>query len=966
MAGGSDLQVIVLGPLKVRSAGVDHEPSALQKRLLGLLALTPRRSVRVEALHDALWGPSLPRTARAALQNQVSRLRKAHGRTIIDTTSDGYLLNAVTDLDELRSLIEEAEALVGPDPAGCLDRLRVAQALVRGEPFGEVGHLPAAIGIRVEVAELVDSAADLSVRAHLDLGHVARALPEAARLHADRPLDEQRVIRLVQAHALAGRRGDALTTIAGFRRSLRSELGLQATAAFDDLEAAVLGGTGHVPPEPPRLPDGMLSELVDAVTAGRHATVSGPPGSGVSTTLRALRRRVAQAPGAVALAEVGGLQDVAVAPLLDLLDELGMRPDGALGPVGSFAPMIRRAAGRAPVVLVVDDTDKAGPSTRMALSEVARIDHVTLVLGSHSGRVLELATEVDVVLPACQDPRVSHRRTLAAQPDRVLLCLAATEVAGRDVALTLLEELGSAAGLDEAIAAGLLRLNGRGRVEFCDGGLRDLVHHDTPAGLRTELHHAMGRALARNGTPTEAAHHLLAAVQIEPRAAIEQARQAAELARAAGAHHDAAHWLQTALERSGELIPDELALRLTIELGDALRLSGDRRHLEVLHGAIELADKMGNGHLLNEALFALLQLGGTTVNAPLAQNVASMIERAAHAVAQPAFAAPMRAAASLAYSLAGDASHSSDMFRRAERDAQGPATRRRVLPFAYMALSHPDDLAERRRLGEELLTLADEYDDPAAEFEAWHLLFPVSLQTGDGEGVRAIHSRMTELVDRVGDVGRRWSLLYQGAALAHLDDDLRTADDLSQSAYALFSPVSEPRASAVLYGQLFGLSIARDDVTALTPFLEVLAVDQPGVPAWNAALGLALASTDPVRAIRHCTVMLDSAQRDSTWLVSHLVGGRAAALVTLAGGPCDGSILERYRAALAPYGHLVSWQGTCSYGPVATTSALLARAVGDDAAAQAHHRTARTLAEGLSAPCFLADLNRIAALAGLA
>ena len=955
-----DVRVLVLGPLLVRKDSTEHAPSALQKRLLGLLALAPRRSHRVDTLQDALWGAAAPSTARASLQNQVARLRRAYGEAIIETTSDGYLLSVGTDLELLRDLVRDAETQLGTAPEVTLSMAEQAQALIRGEPFSELSHLPATIGTRVEVDELVDGAADLVVRACLELGRIAQALPEAARLHAERPLDEQRAIRLVRAYESAGRRGDALATTAAFRRMMRTELGLAASAELDAVESALLSDASDSYVSSPDPPAALLQSLLLAVAEGRHTSVVGVAGSGVSATLRALRRRLNDSAASVALAVVGGFRDVAVAPLLDLLDELGMAPDRTLGPVGSFSPMVQRAALQNPVVLILDDADLVGPSTQMALREVADLAGVTLVLGGHDPQaLLNEVTEVREVLAPPPDRRATHRRTLAALPERVMHSLAAAEIARRDVTAELLTKVGAAAGLEEAISAGLLVANEQGRVEFSDVGMREVIRRDTPTGLRTELHHAMGRAMATDGMHADAAHHLLAAVRIEPGAAVDQAREAAALARAAGAHRDAAHWLRTALDRAGDLITEDLALTLMIELGDALRLSGDPKHVEVLNEAIACADRIGATAQLNEALFALLQLGGTTANTPLDTSLVNLIDRAVRLASDPDQSAPTKAAASLAYSLTGNAIYSRDLFRRAERCATDPATRRRVLPFAYMALAHPSDLLERRCLADELLTLAIEYNDPAAEFEALHLLFSVLVQTADGAGARTTHSRMTELVDLVGDVGRRWSLLYLNAALAHFDDELVVADEMAQTAYTQFAPVSEPRALAALHGQLFGLSLIKGDTAELTPFLELLVADQPGVPAWNAALALALSGSDATRAIDHCLVMLDAAEHDATWLVSHLIAGRAAALVAMSGNDCESSILDSYTEALDPYAHLVSWQGTCSYGPVATTLALLARARGETHKARTYEHQARHLAEQLSAPAFIVDLDRL-------
>src|SRR5690606_13846777 len=108
--------------------------------------------------------------------------------------------------------------------------------------------------------------------------------------------------------------------------------------------------------------------------------------------------------------------------------------------------------------------------------------------------------------------------------------------------------------------------------------------------------------------------------------------------------------------------------------------------------------------------------------------------------------------------------------------------------------------------------------------------------------------------------------------------------------------------------------------------LEQLVADQPGVPAWNAALALTLVEADPPRAVATARRVLELVQEDFSWLAAHLVGARAAALVVRAGAADDEGLLKAYRRRLAPWSGRVSWQGTCSYGPVDTTLALLAAA----------------------------------------
>lgn len=963
MSGDSTTRVLVLGPCRVRVEGRDVPVTAVQRRLLSRLAVTPQHSVPLSDLFESLWDSRPPATARTAVHNQVSRLRAAAGPGIVATTTDGYLLLAETDLAELRTAVHVAERMVATEPEEALDLVTRALTLAVGDPFADLAGDPGVEGARVEALALVAAARDLEVEAALGLRLPARALAAAQRLRAEAPYDERRAARLVRALDLAGRRGEALEEAARFRRVMRTELGLECDGALNEVEAELFGAGTEPVRRAPDLPglDQGVARLLDRVAQGRSVAVRGGPASGVSTVLRAVRNRLAGEGAAVGFTRVRGYRDVAAAPLLDLLDELGVVPSRSLGPVGSFLPALAEQAADRRVVLIVDDLDLAGPSTRHALLEASALDGICLLAGIHgddSGQYDGLE-ELPVPSGPAADDVEGLRARLRAQPEHVRRTLAAVAVAGRDAPVWVMTSLHVRDGLDEALEQQLVEQDGiDGPVRFREPLMRELALAETPSGLRQEMHHALGRALLAAGAPAEAARHLLSAPGIEPGATVAAARAAAAAASSSGAHLDAVDWLRRALAETAGLAEARDVLAVRIELGDAMRLAGDPGHLAALTDAVDEAERLGDPALLGEAMFALLQLGGTTVSTALDPAVEARLGRALSRIEDGELAATVRAAASLAHSMTGNPERCRRLFVDAERAAVSPATRRRVLPFAYMSLGLPSDLPERTRYAEELTVLGATAGDAVAEYEGLHLQVSTRVQAGDGDGARAAHARMQELVDQVGDVGRRWSLLYLEAALAHLDGELAACERLSRTAYGQLLPVSESRATAALFGQLFGLSIVRGDVAALAPFLEGLVADQPGIPAWNAALSLALVDTAPAQALEYAARTLDVVRPDSTWLAAHLVAGRATALA----GSAPTSLLDAFTERLAPSSGLITWQGTCSYGPVDTTLALLARARGDRPGARSLARAAHDQATALGAPVFVADLDALGLL----
>lgn len=945
------MRIRVLGHSRLEIDGTVVPITPAQRRLVARLAATPDRAVGLSELFDALWEGDAPSSARAAIHNQVSRLRALAGRDVIATVEDGYRLAVPTDLDDLRSTVRDGERALANDPARALALAERALALPGGVPFADLVHSEFATGLRREVDGLLDAAVDQEVTAALALGLGARALPPARRSAAAAPHDEGRAARLAQALVLVGRRGEALAEIARVRRSLRTDLGLDGSAALDRMEASIRGGA--TPAAERTVQRREIDDVLVAVDRGGPVLVVGDPDASVARALAGVRDVLLGRGGrAVAMIRVQGYRDVAVAALLDLLDLLGIDPVPALGPVGTFVPAIAGLAERQRVVLLVERFDAAGPSTRRVLLDAARLDAVTLVAGARSAQVDGFDATITLV-DHHDDARAGElRRRFAALPRSEREALTAVAVAGDGVPRTVLASLGIADALDVAIGDELLVRTSEGGIAFGDGALREVVCADTPSGVREELHHALGHVLADHGAREQSALHLLAAAAIEPPAAVAAARAAAAAASAAGAHHDAVAWLEQAIPLCHD---DREQISLQIELGDALRLAGDPAHVGVLRAAADRAEQRRDQELLGEAVFALLALGGTTVTTETDPEAETLLSRAVTRIRDERLVALVKAAGSLACSMTGSAERSRRLFLDADGTATPAAVRMRVLPFAYMSLGLPEDLPIRRQRAEELLALAEAHGDPVATYEGLHLAFTVHLQDGAGAALRRRHAEMTGLVDRVGDVGRRWALHYQAAALAHLDGELEESERLSQSAFAQFAPVSPSRATAVLFGQLFGLRLAQGRVSELHPVLEQLVADQPGVPAWHAALALSLVDSDPARAITTARQALGIVQRDFSWLAAHLVGARAVAFAVRTGAADDG-LLEAYRTCLEPWSGLVSWQGTCSYGPVDTTLALIAAATGDGPRARRLASAALAQTERLGASVFADEL----------
>src|SRR4051812_34054411 len=115
-------QVLVLGPVEVRS---EHGPvrlSPLGRRLVAVLAADAATTVSMDRLVDALWDGEAPADVRNRVQAAVSAVRRslvAQGdhRPVIVTADPGYALSPDVRLDvtEFVTKLREARTLSAAD-----------------------------------------------------------------------------------------------------------------------------------------------------------------------------------------------------------------------------------------------------------------------------------------------------------------------------------------------------------------------------------------------------------------------------------------------------------------------------------------------------------------------------------------------------------------------------------------------------------------------------------------------------------------------------------------------------------------------------------------------------------------------------------------------------------------------------------------------------------------------------------
>jgi DNA-binding SARP family transcriptional activator len=230
----------ILGPVEALDEG---KPLPIggprQRALLALLLLHANETVSSDRLIDDLWAAEQPKDPHTALQNQVSRLRKAlDGR--ITGQSHGYMIRVEPgelDLDRFEGYVAEAAELDATERAR---GLHDALALWHGAPLSNVAHEPFAELESARLEELRLAALEERINADLELGRHADLVGELQTLVGEHPLRERPRGQLMLALYRCGRQAEALDVFRRGRQLLVEELGLEPSAELKELEAAIL------------------------------------------------------------------------------------------------------------------------------------------------------------------------------------------------------------------------------------------------------------------------------------------------------------------------------------------------------------------------------------------------------------------------------------------------------------------------------------------------------------------------------------------------------------------------------------------------------------------------------------------------------------------------------------------------------------------------------------------------------
>ncbi|MFC5061701.1 BTAD domain-containing putative transcriptional regulator [Actinomycetospora atypica] len=997
-------EIRLLGAVEV--VGARSVRSAVLRTLLAQLALDPGRPVASSTLIDELYGEAMPKHPSAALQVQVTRLRKWVAPAVVASTGGGYVLHVGRGEVDLARFLDAA-----PD---------AALACYGGEAFPgcRPGSRLSAERHRVE-------------RRHLDVvAHRARALlatdrpDEAAALctpvlarHPDR--EELAALTALAQHRV-GRASEALQTIATTRRRLRTEHGTDPGHVLRAAERTVLeqvqrrrrdvvGRAG---------PLTTIREALGDAHSGRVVVVAGEAGIGKSTLITAAIDEAARRGATVGR----GLWEHDQAPFAawqQALHAVGVEPPSLRDPAPGRTLRRRLAVAAADglVLIALDDAHRADPASLDVLRALGRAG---------------LPPGVVVLLGVREPDTTPHPAWSDAAADLALL-----DGVGR-IALRELDEPGTRALVGDAVSEALVR-----RLWERTGGhplhlsallaeLKDLPDDEAreraagrvPERLRPLLAHQL------DGLPERCRHGLEVLAVLGP-------LPLAQLAAAAGLGERAlARDLRPAVTMTlavptadGFAFRHELTAAAVLDTVPAVVAAQlHRAHLEALGegtdpfvvlrhtvGAAALlpGTTVADAHLTAAwaayrdgalpAALALLEAAGPTgdpVGARLVRGLVleglGRVDEAADLydgiVADPAADVARAVAAAMGDDaqgpsvigrprrlerllkvrelplddlqrarvlhglvvekrqldgLRGTAGLVDELFALGEGDVPARQGAEVAVARAYLELDAPLPAAERVRTARRAAELAREAGATTLRFEADELLVSALVSAGLLDEALALSAELGPEAERRHRPRTMWaSRLVEASSLLAVGK-VAAADEAAQEAFTVGNELGVADALGAFASHLVAKHLLGGDLPVLGGLPARTATDYPLEPAWPACAAVdAVQDGDPPTAAVHLAEFFRR-RRDREGGLFDRVGLCLAACAAFSLG--DAATADVVLAGLPhdPGATVVVGIGAAFFGPVDLYRGLALHARGDRAAAHERFRCAATTAANL-------------------
>ncbi|MEV0968363.1 BTAD domain-containing putative transcriptional regulator [Microtetraspora glauca] len=697
-----------------------------------------------------------------------------------------------------------------------------------------------------------------------------------------------------------------------------------------------------------------------------------------------------------------------VQPLLIIFDDLHWADLATLELLGDVMALIKDSRECVPLTVVMAFRDSGDPSAiECVLGRLARYELLRLRLaGLDAGTVQALAATMGSHL----DEQTAHRLTrrtggnpffvretlrmlahghpldtlpdavaslilqrLTAVGPQVADVLKVAAVIGRDFDPDVVAQICQADAydlLDQAVKAGLI-LSAANRMAFAHDLVRETLIREIPPLRKATIHRAAMNALATRPAVDLAviAHHAIEAGPAAYAEAVHWARAMAEQATLRLAYEEAAMWWAHAVKAHGASAGDpadhvELLLRQAkalLEAGDAL---GARK---VRAQAIRIADRAGDQggpRLIARALTALDAPSIWNLRNPYQEVELQLLHRFELALrALPDDDSPERARllAGLAQELYDGTNdprcdiYSMEAVGMARR-LDDPQLLMRIINARYLSLPSSIYVEQSMEIAEEIGELARRTQTPEFELLSEMMLTYRRMELVDLLGADEAAARCDRILNQMPLPWPRFQHTVWRAGRLAISGRFDDAEAMYADAERQAEHIGMWYAgSIVTLGRLL-LHYQRGTIADAGPLVDALAGVHP--------------STDQLLQVLMLCAQdrLDEAQKlaakgwlppplDWAWLTVTCLQGAAQAAVG------DIEACEATYAVLAPYSGRISVGAAIAFlGPVDWYLALLASAMGDEAAAVRHLLTLAQLAgrAGLSM-----WRNRVMAVAGL-
>jgi DNA-binding winged helix-turn-helix (wHTH) protein/tetratricopeptide (TPR) repeat protein len=365
------------------------------------------------------------------------------------------------------------------------------------------------------------------------------------------------------------------------------------------------------------------------------------------------------------------------------------------------------------------------------------------------------------------------RRSLEALSPDCAALVAAGAVVGREftgptVAAVAGVDRGAALDwLDEAVVAGVLEgvTDAPASYRFSHALFQEAAYDALQAGQRARLHGRAAKRLetqyAEDLTPViaELAHHHHQSIAVgDPERAVERAIAAAQEAGRLFAYEQSARHYEQAVDalEHCETVDATRRLGVLIELGEAHRRAGDReRRREVSARAMASARALGRSRDFARAAIHFCDINEWSPEDPAA---CAAVEEALAGLGEHESELRARLMARQAY-LGIRHPSSREIAREAAalaRTTGHPETLQEVLYVLHYALAGPDQLEERRSLGEELDAAARQSHSRDTAVIALLDIACDYITIGDLDGARRMREQVSALAGDAPSPSIRW------------------------------------------------------------------------------------------------------------------------------------------------------------------------------------------------------------------